>query len=84
MKVDIDKTMLFNIDDIKSKNVQDVLEKICSDLNERGYDSIKQITGYLISGDSGYISSYKNCRERIVGLDRTLIVEYLLKNYVRI
>lgn len=40
-----------------------------------------QIIGYLISGDPGYISSYKDARTKIQKLDRTNIVEILFKKF---
>ena len=40
-------------------------------LEERGYNPTNQIVGYLISGDPGYISSYKDSRSRIQEIDRS-------------
>ena len=47
-------------------------------LEERGYNPINQIVGYLISGDPGYISSYKDARNKIQKIDRSKIIEILL------
>ena len=44
---------------------------------------INQIVGYIISGDLGYISSYKEARNRMAKIDRTVLVEELLKNYLK-
>ena len=52
-------------------------------LEEKGYNPINQIVGYIISGDLGYISSYKEARNKISKLDRNTIVEVLLKNYLK-
>ena len=78
-----DNTTIFNTKEIMDKNVQITLKEIVSDLKERGYNPIKQITGYLISGDPGYISSYKDCRKRIMCLDRNDIVELILESYLK-
>ena len=51
-------------------------------LEEKGYNPINQIVGYLISGDPGYISSYKESRKKICKLERTQIIEVLLRNYL--
>ena len=40
-------------------------------LKERGYNPTNQLVGYLISGDPGYISSYKDARSRIQEIDRS-------------
>ena len=42
-----------------------------------------KIVGYIISGDLGYISSYKEARNKIAKIDRTVLVEVLLKNYLK-
>ena len=52
-------------------------------LEERGYNPVNQIVGYIISGDLGYISSYKEARNKIAKIDRTVLVETLLKNYLK-
>lgn len=76
-------TKLFNKEELIDKNTKQVLRKIFEDLEERGYDPVKQITGYLISGDPGYISSYKECRTRILDIDRNSLIELMLKGYVK-
>ena len=52
------------------------------DLEERGYEAIKQIVAYLISGDPGYISSYKECRNRILEFKREDILEVMLVDFI--
>ena len=48
-------------------------------LKEKGYDPINQLVGYLMSGDPGYISSYQDARKKIVSVDRSKIIEFLLR-----
>lgn len=76
-----EKTSLFNIKDINEKHVSETLNEVYASLEERGYNSINQIVGYLISGDPGYISSYKEARNKIQGIDRAKIVEILLNEF---
>lgn len=64
-------------------NVYNILKEIYSNLEERGYDPMKQIVGYLISGDLGYISSYKKSRSKISKLDRNKIIEIMFKEYMK-
>ena len=64
-------------------NIYEVLKEIYINLEERGYNPTKQIVGYLISGDLGYISSYKKSRSKISKLDRNKIVEIMLKEYIK-
>lgn len=77
------ETRLFNVEEIESALVQKTLFEIYDALEERGYNPINQLVGYLLSGDSGYISSYKDSRKKITSLDRAKIVETLLKNYIK-
>lgn len=78
-----ESTKLFDYDEINAANIKETLKSVCEDLEEREYDPIKQILGYLISGDPGYISSYKECRKRIMLLDRNSILEVVLKEYLK-
>ncbi len=79
----VETTRLFKKEDFTDKNTRETLKKICEDLREHGYDPIKQITGYLISGDPGYISSYKECRSRILEFDRNSVIELMLESYIK-
>lgn len=81
--MDNDKTTLFDIQEIKNALVETTLQEVYEALKERGYNPINQIVGYLISGDPGYISSYKDAREKISAIDRSKIVELILKEYLK-
>ena len=76
-----DKTSLFNVKDIGSKLIHKILDEVWEALEERGYNPSNQIVGYLISGDPGYISSYKDARSQIQEIDRAKIVEALLQEF---
>ncbi len=76
-------TTIFSEEIIQNANAKEILREICEDLEERGYNSIKQVVGYLISGDPGYISSYKECRTKIQSLDRNSLIELMLKEYIK-
>lgn len=75
-------TILFDSEEVINKDTKNTLKTIFQDLEDRGYNPIKQITGYLISGDPGFISSYKECRNKIIKLDRNSIIELMLKEYL--
>lgn len=77
------ETRLFNVDEIESQLVKKTLYEIYDALEERGYNPINQLTGYILSGDPGYISSYKDSRKKMTSLDRAKIVETLLKNFIK-
>ena len=81
--MDSDTTILFDASLVNEKIVYDTIKDVYESLEERGYNPINQIVGYIISGDLGYISSYKEARNKISKLDRNTIVEVLLKNYLK-
>lgn len=78
-----DDTILFDTSEVNNKIIKDTLADAVEALSERGYNPINQLVGYIISGDLGYISSYKETRNRIAKIDRTVLVEVLLKEYLK-
>ena len=77
-----DKTTVVNTEEIKHENIKATLKEICLDLDERGYNSKKQIVAYLVSGDPGFISSYKECRNRIQTFKREDALEVMLGDFL--
>ena len=78
-----DKTGLFDVSVVKKKLISSTLDEVFTALKERGYNPINQIVGYLISGDPGYISSYKECRNRILKFKREDILEVMLVDFIK-
>ena len=74
--------MVFKVDELENYMITETLSHVKNALDEKGYNGIDQIVGYLMSGDLGYISSYKDSRKRIQKLDREKILEALLKYYL--
>ena len=81
--MDTSTTFLFDVSDIDYLLVEETIKEVYNSLEEKGYNPINQIVGYLISGDPGYISSYNDSRKKICKLERTQIVEVLLRNYMQ-
>ena len=78
----MDKTTLFDIEDITNALIETTLDEIYDALKEKGYNPISQIVGYLVSGDPGYITNYKNARDKMLGLDRNKVLELMVRNYL--
>ena len=76
-----EQTSLFNILEMDTELTRTTLKEVYDALSERGYNPTNQIVGYLISGDPGYISSYKDARNKIQEIDRAKIVEILLLEF---
>ena len=83
MFMSLDETTVVDTATIIDENTKKEIKKICEDLAERGYNPTKQIVAYLISGDPGYISSYKECRSRILQFEREDILEVMLVNFIK-
>lgn len=75
-------TTLYSVEEFDIALVDAILQEVCLALQEKGYDPINQIVGYLMSGDPGYISSYKDARKKIVSIDRSRILEFLLRKAI--
>ena len=78
-----DKTTVVDVKKIESQNIKSTLKEICLDLEDRGYNAQKQIVAYLVSGDPGYISSYKECRNRILEIKREDALELMLDEFLK-
>lgn len=77
------KTRVYNIEELENYMITETLWAVKKALDEKGYNGINQIVGYLISGDLAYISSYKDSRKKLQRIDREKIVEALVKNYLK-
>ena len=81
-KMSSETTHLYKIEDFNEAIVDNTLKDVFEALEERGYNPINQIVGYLMSGDPGYISSHKEARSKIMQLDRTKIIEIMVRSYI--
>ena len=52
-------------------------------MEEKGYNPINQLVGYLLSGDPTYITSHNNARGLIRKLERDELLEELVKSYLK-
>ena len=59
--------------------VKDILDAVYDAMEEKGYNPVNQIVGYIMSGDPTYITSHKNARSMIMKVERDELVEELLK-----
>lgn len=76
-----DDTMQFQLPK-DNRTAHDILMSVYSAMEEKGYDPVNQIVGYLLSGDPTYITSYNNARYLIRRLERDELIEELVRFYV--
>jgi len=79
----MDKTMKF---DVVAEGVEtspkEVLLAVYDALQEKGYNPINQIVGYLLSGDPAYIPRHNNARSLIRKRERDELIEELVRAYL--
>lgn len=76
-------TMSFKKVSEEANETRRILVDVFSALEEKGYNPINQIVGYLISADPAYITSHKNARNLIRKLERDDILEELVSTYLK-
>lgn len=77
-----DETVRFNFNEDNKKEVSETLAIVYQALEEKGYNPINQIVGYLLSGDPAYIPRYQDARNLIRRHERDEIMEELVKDYL--
>jgi uncharacterized protein (UPF0297 family) len=79
----MDKTMRFNFSEEPfDQDVRSVLLSVHNSLQEKGYNPINQIVGYLLSGDPAYIPRHHDARNLIRKIERDELIEELVKFYL--
>ncbi|ABJ68303.1 IreB family regulatory phosphoprotein [Pediococcus pentosaceus] len=78
----LDETMFFDFGDNKQNDVRETLKTVYDALEEKGYNPIDQIVGYLISGDPAYIPRLNDARNLIRKHQRDEIIEELVRYYL--
>ena len=77
-----EETKVYHVNEIQEGLIGDCLTKVIAILEERGYDAMTQLVGYLMSGDPGYITSHEEARNMIMRYDRSKILEFLIHQYM--
>ncbi|MCL2081644.1 MAG: IreB family regulatory phosphoprotein [Oscillospiraceae bacterium] len=78
----MDHTRNFPIPVEGSQEMKDVLASVFRALEEKGYNPISQIVGYILSEDPTYITNYQNARGMIRRIDRDELLQELVRHYL--
>ncbi|CCM09120.1 regulatory protein Spx [Streptococcus pneumoniae SPNA45] len=78
-----EETVRFKLDDSNKKEISETLTDVYASLNDKGYNPINQIVGYVLSGDPAYVPRYNNARNQIRKYERDEIVEELVRYYLK-
>ena len=80
----MDETMSFKVEKDKNVKAKEILKEVYNALQEKGYNPINHIVGYILSGDTTYITSHNNARNLIRQVERDELLERMVKNYIGI
>lgn len=83
MTTNNDETMFYDFGQERQKNIKDTLKTVYESLEEKGYNPINQIVGYLLSGDPAYIPRLNDARNLICQHERDEIIEELVVSYLK-
>jgi len=79
---DIGNTQFFQVEPGPQIQARDILEIVFKALEEKGYNPVNQIVGYIMSGDPTYVTSHNGARSLVMKVERDELVEELLKSYI--
>ncbi|MCI1975369.1 MAG: IreB family regulatory phosphoprotein [Limosilactobacillus sp.] len=75
--------MFFDFGQNRQEDIKQTLKTVYEALEEKGYNPINQIVGYLLSGDPAYIPRLKDARNLIRQHERDEIIEELVRSYLK-
>ena len=77
-----DYTRKFNAAKEKDEEIHHILTSVYTALEEKGYNPINQLVGYILSEDPTYITNHRQARTLIRKLDRDELLQVLLRSYL--
>ena len=79
----LDRTLTFSFNNNRDDDIKAILTTVYNALQEKGYNPINQIVGYILSEDPTYITTHNNARSLIRKIDRDELLQALLKSYLK-
>ena len=76
-----EETMMFKVGGDENK-AEKIIRNACAAMEEKGYNPINQLVGYLLSGDPAYVTSHNDARSQIRKLERDELLEELVRFYL--
>lgn len=78
----MDNTIWYKEDEVKRSTVETIISQVYTALEEKGYNPVSQIVGYILSGDPTYITSHLGARSLITKVERDELLEEFVKSYL--
>ena len=79
---DQNQTIQFSIKDRNDEEMKRILREVYNALNEKGYNSVSQIVGYILTEDPTYITTHNNARSLVRKLDRDELLKCMVEDYL--
>ena len=79
-----DLTRRFDLSHMKEWETREILTEVYNSLQQKGYNPINQIVGYILSEDPTYITNFNNARTLIRQLDRDELLQELVRYYLNL
>ena len=77
-----EKTSIFDLKVLRQELIMISINEVIKAIEERGYNPTSQLIGYLLSGDSTYITSYKDARKKITKFSREEVLMAIINGYL--
>ena len=78
----LDYTRKFQINQDRDKEIKEIMASVYASLQEKGYNPVNQIVGYILSEDPTYITNHNNARSLIRRIDRDELLQALVRAYL--
>ena len=62
---------------------EETIKQVVKALEDKKYNVVDQLTGYLLSGDPTYITSHNNPRNLVTAYDREDLLEEIVTFYLK-
>ena len=80
--MEMDFTRKFKLGDQRDLEIKAILTTVYQALQEKGYNPVNQIVGYILSEDPTYVTNHNNARALIRKIDRDELLQTLVKYYL--
>lgn len=83
MRASHEETRLFGVGELEERpSAKEILTRVRTSLEEKGYRPVDQIVGYLVSGDPAYITSHRDARLWIRKIAKDELLEEIVRFYL--
>ena len=77
-----ESTIQFSIRQEPENEMRQILRLVYQALDEKGYNPISQMVGYILSEDPTYITTHNNARSLVRRIDRDELLQELVREYL--